>query len=157
MSATLGLVTRQAWDDCVFASTFIIVISSALFCYWFRYTTLRLIQQGSADYALKVASTIRLSFPQVQKALQVESHLAVIDGFHESLENDYHILTNLLRQATTTYSIERRILTIDYKLLRVWYKLSRISPGFLRSRKTLAEMSSILSYFAAEIAQNSAS
>jgi hypothetical protein len=139
------------------ASLFIIVSSSALLVYWFRYTcTLILGQKRNADYALKVASTIRLSFPQTELALQTEPRPPALDRLFESLESDYRILTDLLSDAAGDNSIERRMLTIDFKMMRIWYGLTRTSRQLPQARSALSEMSSILGYFAAEIAQSGA-
>jgi hypothetical protein len=139
------------------ASIFIIVISSALLAYWFRYTcALILERKQNADYALKVASTIRLNFPQTELALQSEPRPPALDRLYESLEHDYRILTELLSDAAGDNSLERRILTIDFQIMRIWYGLTRTSRNLPRARRALSEMSSILGYFAAEIAQSGA-
>jgi hypothetical protein len=136
------------------ANIFIIAGSSALLVYWFRYTcTLILQRKHSVDYALKVASTIRLNFPQTEEVLQTQPRPPALDRLHECLENDYRILTDLLRDTGCGNSIERRILTIDYQVMRAWFKLTRRSDDLPQARNALAEMSSILGYFAAEIAQ----
>jgi hypothetical protein len=139
------------------ASIFIIASSSALLVYWFRYTcALVLGQNRNADYALKVASTIRLNFPQTELALQAEPRPPALDRLYECLEHDYRILTDLLSDAAGNNSIERRLLTIDFKMMRIWYGLTKNSRNLPQARSALSEMSSILGYFAAEIAQSGA-
>jgi hypothetical protein len=109
------------------------------------------------EYAAKVASTVRLSFTAVQEALQSQQqHTAALDGLHEALESDYHLLTDLLEQITGDTSIERRILTLDYKVMKMWYRVSRAHPNLLCAKNALTEMSSIVGYFAAEVGQNAA-
>jgi len=133
----------------------IIIASSALFLYWFRYSCLLLLsQQGSAGYALRVASNIQLSFPHVQEALQAIPQSAALDRLHERLDQDYELLTDLLRHPGGE-SIEHRILRIDYHIMRVWYQLTRTSQ-LLQARKALGEMSAILGFFAAEIGESAA-
>ena len=139
------------------ASILIIAVSSALFVYWFRYTCLLLLaHRGNASDALKVASTIRLSFPGVQEAIQAQQPAWALDCLHASLEQDYQILTDLLHQTSESESIQRRILTIDYKVMRLWYRFARTSPNLLRANKAIEEMSSILSFFAAEFCETTA-
>ena len=139
----------------MFASGLIIIASSALFLYWFRYSCLLLLsQKGSAGYALQVASNIQLSFPHVQESLQTLTHSAALDRLHERLDQDYHLLTDLLRHPGGE-SIEHRILRIDYHMMRVWYQLTRTSQ-LLQARKALGEMSAILGFFAAEIGESAA-
>jgi hypothetical protein len=141
----------------MFASIFIIVVSSVLFVYWFRHTCLLILaQESSAKYALKVTSTIRLSFPQIEDALQAPPQTTALDRVHEGLENDYRILTDLLHQATGGDSIEHRLLAIDYKIMQGWYKLTRTHGSRAQARMALAEMSSILSFFAEELGQSAA-
>ena len=139
------------------ASIFIIVSSSLLLVYWFRYTCkLILSQKYSANCALKVASTIRLSFPQTELALQSPLRVPALDQLYQCLENDYRILTDLLSDAAGDNSIERRILTIDFKIMRIWYGLTKTSRNLPQAGSALSEMSSILGYFASEIAQSGA-
>jgi hypothetical protein len=139
------------------ASILVIVVSSALFFYWFRYTCLLLLaQRADASDALKVASTIRLSFPGVQEAMQAQQPAWALDSLHDSLEQDYQILTDLLRHTAESESIQHRLLTIDYKVMQFWYKFARTSPNLLRANKAIEEMSSILSFFAAEFCETTA-
>ena len=139
------------------ASVFIIIACSVLFLYWFRCTCLLILaQRSSMDYALKVASTIRLSFHQVETALRAEAHTLALDHVYTGLENDYRILTDLLRQATGSDSIEHRLLTIDYKVMQAWYKVTRTQGNLLHAKNALTEMSSILGYLAEELGQGAA-
>jgi hypothetical protein len=136
------------------ATILIIAFSFVLFVYWLRYNCLLLLQQGSVNYALKVASTIRLSFPQIQEALQSTTQTTALDLLEESLEHDYKVLADLLQHATGGASIERRILTLDYKIMLGWYIVTRTNCDLGQARKALAEMSAVLSYFAAEIGES---
>jgi hypothetical protein len=137
------------------ASIFIILASSVMFVYWFRYTCLLILaQRYSAEDALKVASTIRLNFPQTQDALASDPRTPGLDRLHECLEKDYRTLTDLLGQTDGGDSIEHRLLAVDYKMMRVCYKLTRKRPSLPHARYALAEMSSILGFFAAEIGQS---
>ena len=139
------------------ASLLIIASSSALLVYWFRYTcALILTQKHSANYALKVASTIRLHFPHTEEALQTQPGPPALDRLYECLQHDYRILADLLFEAASDNSLERRLLTIDFKLMRLWYGLTRTSRNLPQARSALSEMSSILRYFAAEIAHDGA-
>jgi hypothetical protein len=146
----------------LFASLFIIAASSALFVYWFRYTCLILLSQktsqqaGAPNYALKVTGTIRLSFPNMDQALVGDSQALAFDLVHEGLTNDYRILTDLLQHFTGGESFEHRILVADYKLMQIWYSLTRRFEDLTGARKALTEMSLILSYFASEIGESAA-
>ena len=86
----------------MFASIFIIIASAALFLYWFRHTCLLILaQRETSECALKVTSTIRLNFHQIEDVLQTAPPTA-LDRVHAGLEDDYRILTDLLQQASDT-------------------------------------------------------
>ena len=132
-----------------------------LFLYWFRYTCLFMLRQkqeaGAPDYALKVTSTIRLSFPQLEQALRAaDPEEIALDNLHEGLSKDYRILTDLLRQFTGGDSIEHRILLLDYHLMQRWFGLTRRLDDATGARRALTEMSQILGYFASEIGESAA-
>jgi hypothetical protein len=110
---------------------------------------LLLAQRNDVGDALRVASNIRLSFPRVQEALRTQQSTG-LDSLHAGLEQDYEILTGLLRDTRASDSIERRILTVDYKALQLWYRVARTNPDLLQARKAIHEMSSIVCFFAAE-------
>ena len=134
----------------------IIIISFALILYWFQYTCLLIVAENSStNYALKVADTIRLSFPTVQQALRTEVQRPELDRLHQSLDRDCQVLTKLLNQAGGSYTLERRLLALDYQVMNVWYQLTRTN-ALVRARKALAEMASILSYIAGDIGQQAA-
>jgi hypothetical protein len=136
-------------------SFFIIFASAALFVYWFRYSCLLILDQRSSEqYALKVASTIRLSFPEVKRALETETARPMLDALHESLDRDYATLTDLLHSARGTDTVERRLLAADYRMLKIWYQVRSAAGDLAGARRSLTEMSSILTYFAAEIGES---
>ena len=138
------------------ASGLIIIASSVLLLYWFRYTCLLVLaQEDRAQYAFQVASNIQLSFPHVQAALQTRAHSSALDHLRERLDQDYDLLTDLLRHPGSD-SVKHRLLRFDYQVMRVWYQLTRTSTRPLLARKALGEMSSILGYFAAEIGASAA-
>jgi hypothetical protein len=127
------------------------------FFYWFRQTCLLILAQRSqTEYAVKVTSTIRLSYPQAAASLLAGPGLSALDVVHQGLENDYKMLTELLSHATGGESIEHRLLQIDYKAMQVWYKLTRYNGQPILARNALGEMSSILGCFADELGQDAA-
>jgi hypothetical protein len=138
----------------LFASIFIIIASAALFLYWFRHTCLLILaQRETSECALKVTSTIRLNFHQIEDALQTAPPTA-LDRVHAGLEDDYRILTDLLQQATGNDSVEHRVLAIHYKAMKLWYKLNRTHGNLALARNALSEMSSVLGFFAEEVGQS---
>ena len=102
---------------------------------------------------MRVASTIRLSFPLVEAALLASPRRAALDRVHQGLENDFRILTDLLGQVNGSESIERRILAFDYKIMKACYKLTSMNGNIGMAKYALNEMSSILGYFAGALGQ----
>lgn len=133
-------------------SIFIIFVSLMLFVYWFRYTCLLILSaKTSRDYASQVATANQLTFLDTRDRLIQEKDVAPLDGFHRSLDHDYHLLTYLLEHAAgqsgSAGSIENRILMLDFKVMSMWYYLVRhLSPP--RGRNALIEMSSIVNHLA---------
>lgn len=135
------------------ASILIIFASSALFVYWFRYVCLLILDQrvGSEDTA-KAAATGQFQFRQVQRELESEKPAVALGALHTSLDRDYKMLCGLLAGSADGDSIERTILSIDYRLMSLLFRAtSSRFPN--RARKALGEMAGIVSYFAAEAGQ----
>lgn len=131
-------------------SIFIIVVSTVLFLYWFRYTCVLLLNSRDArEHARRVAEANHLSFVAAQQALAYPQHSEALDNLHKSLDRDYRMVTYLLRNAGTQNrrSIEEHLLRLDYHLVRACYYLAR--PFSRQSaRKALAERASIISHLA---------
>jgi hypothetical protein len=127
----------------------IIFFSVVLFVYWFRYSCL-LILQNRTSYTLPQARASKLSFPMVQERLKSdESQPELLDQLHHDLINDYRVVRFLLRCSSESRvdPIERRMLMMDYWIMRGWYSLvRRMAPP--QARKALEEISHIVSYFA---------
>jgi hypothetical protein len=130
----------------------IIALSLALFIYWFRYSCI-LILRNRAEIAAASAPVpdSRFSFPEVLVRLQTESTL---DPLQVSLERDYRILIYLMEHGAglKLASIEDRLLTIDYRVMQVVYRLTRIAAP-MQARKALSEMASVLGVLAHSIGE----
>lgn len=123
-----------------------------MFVYWFRYICLLVLQNGSnVAVAHRVAQTIRLSFPRVRDSLDGVP-TAGLDELFTALEQDYRTLNDLLPQAQGSTSIERRLLDLDFQLMRVTYRVGR-ALGIPIGRTALKEMSSILNFYATAVGQ----
>ena len=79
----------------MFASILIIIFSSALLAYWFRYSCLLLLR--SVESASMGVVDQRFSFEEVRERLSNQAHL---DPLHQSLSRDYQILVYLLEHAS---------------------------------------------------------
>jgi hypothetical protein len=121
-----------------------------LFAYWFRYACLLILTAKTThDYAGAVATANRLEFPKVQRKLR--SQAIDLDRLKDALDRDYEVLIYLLKNAanppTGEAAIEKRMLEVYYRLMRVWYRAtSRFSPP--TAYRALGEMSIVLAHFA---------
>lgn len=133
-------------------SIIIIVISTVLFVYWFRYTCVLILRTRNVrKYAQQVAHINHLSFLDAQKKLasSVPSPNETFDSLHQSLDRDYRVVSYLLRHSGTQSgeSIEEHMLRLDYQIMRVCYFLAK--PFSRRSaRQALIERASIISHLA---------
>src|SRR5713226_8145785 len=114
------------------ASILIIVFSVVLFAYWFRYTCLMILRTSTTEnFADRVATANRLSFLNVEHELKSAAPNLNLEPLHLSLERDFQVL-NYLREHAAGLGlglIEHRILTVDYKVMQVWYNVARkLSP-----------------------------
>ena len=119
----------------------IIASSLVLFLYWFRYSCLLLIRTA-AERNGAVTEDERFNLARVMEGLKTELEL---DPLERALERDYHVVTYLMEHAADLQlaSIEDRLLLLDYKLMRLWSRLTRTAAPE-QSRRALAEMASVL-------------
>ena len=134
------------------ASILIIIFSAVLFVYWFRYTCLLILSTKTAkDYTSLVASANQLQLLETQETLRMGVEPARLDGILSSLENDYRVLTSLLRHAAELqiggYNIEQRMLMIDFACMKHWYGVCRRFSES-QAHQSLDEMSNIVAHFA---------
>jgi hypothetical protein len=124
-------------------SIFIIAISVVLFGYWLRYSCLMLLRSAREYVEMPTVADDRFSVFSVMERLKSENDLALLE---RALERDYHVVTYLIEHAADLElaSIENRLLVLDYKLMRLWSRLTR-SAAPQESRKALSEMATVLS------------
>ena len=133
-------------------SFLIIAVSLTLFVYWFRYTCLLILSaKTSRDYTAQIATANQLTFLETRDSLLDETRVSSFERLHKSLDRDYRLLTYLLRHGSSDSSpgrsLENRILMIDFRLMSVWYGLTR-RVSSERARKALLEMASIVGHLA---------
>ncbi len=138
-------------------SILIIVFSLVLLMYWFRYTCLLILRtRAPKDFSAEVAEANRLAYPLVRERLQ---QAAELDPLAESLAHDYRLLSYLLRHTVGLQmggmTIEQRMLSFDFQLMRVWYALTR-NFATSQARFALQEMSDILGHFANAMGERTA-
>ena len=131
------------------ATTTIAVGSALLFVYWFRYTCLLILNTYTAkDHTRRVAEANRLAFLEIQS--QLRHSPADLERLRRLMDRDYAVLTSLLRYTSkcspNQSKIEIRMLSINYGLLGLWYRLSR-RFSIATARRTLEEMSMVMAHF----------
>jgi hypothetical protein len=134
-------------------SVFIIGISVALFVYWLRYSCVILL--GSAQERTEMEPIADESF-HVSAVLERLKTAADLDPLECALHRDYHVVTYLIEHAAglELASIENKLLVFDYKLMRLWFHLTRtLAPQ--QSRKALSEMAAVLSVLVAQMGEHS--
>jgi hypothetical protein len=117
------------------ASILISVVSVVLLGYWFRYSCLLLLR----------------SHAQHPEQVPAEGDL---DPLRRAVEQDYRLFTFLCRHAAglADQSIEERILILDYKLMRIWYHLTRtLAPA--QARNALSEMAAVVAFLGQRIGE----
>src|SRR5215472_7500985 len=119
------------------ASVLILACSAVLLVYWFRYSCVLLLR-NSAHGAETPFADERFSIGMVLERVQTEPKL---EDLERALDRDYHVLTYLLKHAADLElaSIENRMLILDYKLMRIWYRITRVAAPS-QSRSALREM-----------------
>jgi hypothetical protein len=125
------------------ASILIIGISAFLLVYWFRYSCILVLRVRAEQADLAAAAMdLRFSFAQVQELLKSAQHLAPLQ---KSLDRDYQLLTYLVRHAAglELESLEDRLLVLDYKMMRCWYRLTKVAFP-TQARQALSEMATII-------------
>ncbi|MGH9660385.1 MAG: hypothetical protein ACRD96_17680 [Bryobacteraceae bacterium] len=143
-------------DAIMLSISLIVVLSLILFVYWFRYSCL-LILQTRAKTAAGTVTPKGLSFAAVQEQLRSGVGSEGLDRLHDDLRSDYRILSFLLQHSSdmNVDPIEQRMLILDYRLMQLWYQITRrTAPP--RARRALEEMSHILGYFAQSLGRRTA-
>lgn len=126
-------------------SILILAFSLALFIYWFRYTVLLLLSEEEVERNGAVIN--QLSLLETRETLR--NTPGDLNRLHRSLQNDFRMLRYLLDHAAGLGlgPVEHYLLILDYRLMGVWYRLTRyISAG--QAHRALEEMASVLTYIA---------
>jgi len=142
------------------ASTIMIVVSTGLLIYWFRYTCRLILNAKPArDYTQQVAAANELRFLQIEEDLPFVRGRRQLDNLEKTLERDYRLLSFLLRHTATlqpeTDGLEQNMLMLHFNLLRAYYSLiCAISQS--KGRLAIQEMGRVVSYFANRMGERAA-
>jgi hypothetical protein len=134
----------------MFAGILIVAFSSALLVYWFRYSCL-MVMRNFLETMAPAEEDGRFHIGEVQAQLRSGTDLGRL---HTSLERDYTVLVYLVEHAAglELQTIEDRLLVLDYKVMRWWYRLTRIAAPE-QAREALSEMASVLSILAGKMSE----
>jgi hypothetical protein len=134
-------------------SVFIIGISVALFAYWLRYSCVILLRSAQERAEMVTNGDDRFNVPAVLERLKNDADL---DPLERALDRDYHVVTYLIEHAAglELASIENKLLVFDYRLMRLWFHVTRnLAPR--QSRHALLEMAAVLSVLFAQVGAHS--
>jgi hypothetical protein len=134
----------------------ILAFSLALFVYWFRYTVLLLLSEENADQPTTVIG--QLSVLETREALRQAQGNLPLDPLQRALDNDYRMLCYLLDHAAGMglRPMEHYMLILDYRIMRVWYRLTR-NASSRQARRALDEMAGVVSHIAYKMGERAAS
>src|SRR5258708_10516773 len=109
-------------------STIMIVVSTGLLIYWFRYSCRLILSAKPAhDYTEQVAAANELRFLEIQQDLPYVRGRRQLDNLQKSLERDYRVLSFLLRHTVASHAatnfLEQNILMLHFSLLKAYYAL----------------------------------
>lgn len=142
----------------------IILVSFALFVYWFRYVCLLILQdRGAQPYAGRVASTNRLSFPEADRllatasALQLPAHASreSLDSLERSLDRDFQLVNYLLDNVRSRGGLrlfQQAVLSLDFHLMKICYRITRTISARI-AKSALREMSLVIQHMAGRLGQ----
>lgn len=140
------------------ASIVIIIVSLALFLYWFRYSCLLILESRFEEDEAKPASGPEESvFALLEQRLAAASTPSELIQVRNTLDDDLRLIRNFTRDRQGDLpgfaSLESRLLLIDYRLMQLAFSCSQ-SFGVPKALSALREMSRIISYLAAESGVN---
>ena len=129
----------------------IIAFALVLFLYWFRYAVLLLLSENEPGEPKTAISQFSLMESRETWGQWGELPL---DRLHQALEKEYRLLEYVVDHASglSLRPIEIYILTLDYRLMRLWFRLTRYAST-AQAHRALDEMARILSYIAYQMSK----
>ena len=135
----------------------IVAVSLSLFVYWFRCTVSLILQTTplTAEGTRKVAAANGLSLLQVRQQLYAPTTAAALPILGEQLRQDYRVLKYLLRHVGESggrYTMEQQLLMVHFRLTSLLFAATHRFRSS-SARAALAEMSTIVEFFAGAVSQ----
>lgn len=135
-------------------SIVIIILSLAMFAYWFRYSCLLILESRLSEEEAKQGGENQdptVAWLEVQ--LTRASTPLELDHVRKSLDRDLRVVQSLARSCGELQvggaTLESRLLMIDYRMMQIWFAVTRPFAG-PQAQNALREMSRIVAYLAAE-------
>jgi hypothetical protein len=138
----------------MFTSVVIIILSLAMFVYWFRYSCVLILESNwSEDLAREVALQNGLSFGTVEESLAQAGTAQSMDRVKDLLDRDLERVLALLASSREAQeagrSLECSLLMVDYRIMKAWYAVTRTTAG-PKAQSALREMALVVGYMAGE-------
>lgn len=139
-------------------SVVIIILSLAMFVYWFRYSCILILESSwNEEQAQVVAAQNKLSIGSITESLAQAVTAEELDKVKDLLDRDLNLVVSLLSKhpefQEAGHSLECRMLMLDYKLMNAWYALTRTTAG-PRAQNALREMAQVVGYIAGEYGEH---
>ena len=139
----------------MFVALLILIISTALFFFYFQATCQKILRrQFDAEYFQVIVKANRLEFPSVQKSLDESDALLDYQRLRTVLECDFLALGYLLKNAANVhqrYSYEERLLMVYFRV--VFFLLTLRHLLKLRESAAILRLTAVLQYFANVVGQ----
>ena len=135
-------------------SVVIIILSLAMFVYWFRYSCILILESSwSEDQVQAFAVPNGLSSSNIEDSLARADSAQSMDRVKDQLDRDLErvlaLLSNCPGVQETGQSLECRMLILDYRLMQAWYAVTR-STASPKAQHALREMALVVGYLAGE-------
>jgi hypothetical protein len=135
-------------------SVVIIILSVAMFVYWFRYSCVLILESNwNEEQAQVVAMQNKLSFGSVNESLARAGSADELDRVKDLLDRDLDQVVSILSSRPEFqemgHSLESRMLMLDYQLMKAWYAVTRSFAG-PKAQNALREMALVVGYMAGE-------
>jgi len=136
-------------------SVVIIILSLAMFVYWFRYSCILILEASwNEEHSQTVACQNELFFGTVEESLARAESAQAMDRVRDLLDRDLAQVMSLLSACPvvreTGQSLECRMLMLDYQVMKVWYAATRTTAG-PKAQQALREMAQVVGYMAGEL------
>jgi len=124
----------------------ILIVAFSVILFVYRYAVLQLLSENQTEEPNAAIS--RFSLMETRETWRQWGELP-LDRLHQALEKEYRLLGYLVDHAAglRLRPVEICLLTLDYRLMRLWFRLTR-DASTAQARRALDEMARILCYIA---------